>query len=180
MIEPWETLDSHIAFQSRWVSLRQDRVRLPSGIVLDDYFVLQQPNFVKVFGYTAAGEVVFVRQYKHGIGRVVLELPAGFIEPGEAPMEAAIREMREETGYSSELRPAGSWVVDPTRTPTLEHVFWGEVVLSGKQRLDATEDIEVRLVPAANIRDMIASGEIETLSTIAAALYCLPLIGTGL
>lgn len=177
MPEVWETVSSRWVFDSRWVKLRQDTVRLPSGLELDDYFVVQQVgDFVKIFGYTDDGDVVFVRQYKHGIGRVVLELPAGFGEGGEDPDLAAARELREETGYSGALRRVAQWSVNPTREATLEYVYFGRVSYEGRQCLDATEDIEVVLLPAARLPAMIARGEIDVQSTVSAILFCLRLL----
>jgi len=175
--EDWQILSSTRAFDSPWIRVRQDKVRLPNGLELDDYYVVEQLDFVTVFPVTHDGRVVLVREYKHGIGRVLLQLPAGFIEPGEDPAKAAVRELREETGYAGELCKVAEWVVDPTRTPTIEHVYFGRVAPAGKQRLEDTEDIELVLVPAAGIPALVQSGELMALSSVAATLYCLPLIG---
>ena len=176
MPDKWQVLSSKPAFTSPWIRVRQDAVRLPNGIELDDYYVVEQFDFAKVFGITENDEVLFVRQYSHGVGRVTLQLVAGFVEQGEDPGVAAARELREETGYAGQLRKVAEWVVDPTRTPTVEHVYFGRVSRVGEQRLDESEDIEVVLVPATDIRGMIDRGELVAQSSIAAALYCLPLL----
>ena len=176
MPEAWQVLWSKRAFDSPWLHVRQDAVRLPNGIELDDYYVVEQFDFVKIFAVTGDDEVVFVRQYKHGVGRVLLELPAGFIEPGEDPAVAAARELREETGYAGELRKVAEWIVDPTRTPTIEHVYFGRVQREGPQSLDDTEDIEVLLLPASDIPGLIERGELAAESSVSAALYCLPML----
>ena len=177
MPDNWQVLSSKPAFDSSWIRVRQDRVRLPNGLELDDYYVVEQFDFVTVFPVTDDGQVIFVREYKHGIGRVLLQLPAGFVDPGEDSAQAAIRELREETGYAGELRKVAQWVVDPTRTPTIEHIYFGRVAPAGEQRLEATEEIELVLVPAGEIPALIQSGELMALSSVAATLYCLPLLG---
>src|SRR4051794_22611097 len=175
MPEAWRKLGSRRLHDSHWISLRQDQVELPSGIVLDDYYVVEQHDFVKVFAYTASHDVIFVRQYKHGIGRVILELPAGFIERGEDPAAAADRELREETGYrAARLELAAEWVVDPTRTATTEYLFFGQAEFEGAQELDRTEDIEVVLIPADEVPGLIERGELTAVTSVAAALHCLP------
>ena len=177
MLEDWQVVRSETAFATPWFRVNRDTVRLPNGLELDDYYVIHTQDFVKMFAYTQAREVVFVRQYKHGVGRVMLELPAGLIEPDEDAAEAAARELLEETGYAGELRLLDRWVHDPTRSPTMEHLFFGQVEWVATPKPDVTEEIEVVLIPAAEVPALIKSGELYALSSIAAALYCLPLLG---
>lgn len=176
MLEKWEVVASKLAWESPWFRIRQDTVRLPTGLEMDDYYVLEQFDFLKVFALTADDRVVLVRQYKHGVRDVILELPGGFVEHGEDPLQAALRELQEETGYSAELRQVAAFVHDSTRTPTIEHVYMGRVAALGEPHPEETEDIEVVLVPAAELPALIATGEIRAMSTVAAALYCLPLL----
>ncbi|HEX6512794.1 MAG TPA: NUDIX hydrolase [Chloroflexota bacterium] len=177
MPEKWQVLSSEEVFSSPWIKLRREAVRLPSGLELDDYYLVEQPDFVKVFAWTEEGHVVFIREYKHGAGEVVLQLPGGFAEPGEDPREAAERELREETGYAAELRKVAELVVDPTRSRTIEHVFVGPAKQAGPQRLDHSEDVEVVLVPAADLRPLITSGDLRVASTVASVFLCLPHLG---
>src|SRR5262249_61735154 len=80
--QAWEVLGSAYLSRKPWLTLRQDRVRLPGGAVIGEYFVLEYPAWVNVVAVTSEGRVVLVRQYRHGLGRVGIELAAGAGEPG--------------------------------------------------------------------------------------------------
>ncbi|MEO1123540.1 MAG: NUDIX hydrolase, partial [Cyanobacteria bacterium J06639_16] len=95
----WTLLRSRLVFDHRWYKVRQDEVRLPNGEIIDDYFVSVRPDVALVLPITVDREVIFVHQYRHGAGEVLLELPAGTFDPQqEAAETAALRELQEETG----------------------------------------------------------------------------------
>ncbi len=175
-IEKWTTLSSKLVFDHRWYRLRQDTVALPSGVVVDDYFVSLRPDIVTILPITAEGEVVFVRQYRHGVGEILLELPAGTFEPGETPLAVAQRELAEETGYGADVWEAiATFYNSPVKHNNRIHLFKAEpVALRTEQQLDITEDIEVVLKPIAEIPGLIAAGEICVSGTITALALGLP------
>ena len=75
-------------------------MELPSGVVVEDYFVRESRGFCVVFALTPDENVLLVRQYKHGVGEIVTDLPAGVIDAGETPETCAVRELAEETGFT--------------------------------------------------------------------------------
>jgi len=103
-IEPWQLLDSTYSFRDRWLSVRSDTVRLPGGKTLSPYHVVEVADWVNVVAISEAGNIILVDQYRHAVKRVLLEIPAGHVDPKEDREAAARRELLEETGYGG-----GTW-----------------------------------------------------------------------
>lgn len=144
------------------MNLRQDHVRLANGIELEEFHVLEYPDWVSVLCLTRADEVVLVQQYRHGIGQVTLELPAGALGAGEDPLEAARRELLEETGYASDdWHALGTVVPEPSRHSNRAHLF-----LARQSRyvqppeLDDAEAIAVQVRPLAEVLHLADTGAI--------------------
>ena len=76
MLKPWVVEDSRITYADRWLKVRTDRCVSPSGPVIDPFHVLEYPAWVNVVALTPDGEIVLVRQYRHGVQQILLELPA--------------------------------------------------------------------------------------------------------
>jgi ADP-ribose pyrophosphatase len=128
------------------------------------------PDWVNVVALTSDDRVVMVEQYRHGIGRVTLELPGGLIEPGESPIEAGLRELREETGFAGD-EPQLLGAVHPNPayfTNSAHFIVVREAVAVGALQQDSGEDIAVRLVPLASISTLIGNGAITHAVMIAA------------
>ncbi len=148
MINKWELISSEISYQKKWLTVHEQSVKLPKGQVLSPYLVIDVPSFCNVFIVTENEEVVLVKQYRQAAGIMSVELPGGMIDPGEVPEVAALREMQEETGFSSsdiELL----YTIHPN--PPLENnQAWFYLVKGAKQnkniQLDPFEDIELLLV----------------------------------
>lgn len=171
----WRIISSTYPIATPYLRLRSDVVELPDGTVIDDYYVRETHGFSVIFALTPAREVVLVRQYKHGASREVLELPAGGIEPGEAPRDCAIRELAEETGYAGdEPEFVRTFLADPTNSNGEFHVFLiRNAEPRGATNFDTTEDITVELAALADVRDMIADGRINAGSQVASAFAAL-------
>ena len=176
MDEPgWQVAASSYVLESPYLRIRSDRIVLPDGTVIEDYYVRESRGYVIVFALTADRSVVLVRQYKHGAGKVLLELIAGAIDEGEEPQQSAARELAEETGYAAEsIEHVASFVTDPTNADTVAHLFFARgAYRSGEQQLDPTENITVELAALEELRNKIQSGEIDSLPHVGAIYYIL-------
>jgi ADP-ribose pyrophosphatase len=170
-IIPWRVLSREIALDaSPWLRCWVETVQLPTGKVYDDFYTVEMRDFAIVFALTDAYEVVAERNYRHGLGEVATVLPAGFIDDGEAPLHAAQRELREETGYeASQWRSLGSYVLDGNRGCGHMHAFLARGARAAShQELDEMEQIQVELLPLQRLSDMLLNGEVKTIATAAA------------
>ena len=162
-IQKWETLKSEYLFQRPWLTARRDTVRLPDGRTNPEYYVLEYPDWINVIALTTEGDFVMVEQYRHGLGDVFTELVAGVIEPRETPIEAARRELLEESGYGG-----GDWeqfmVIsqNPSCSNNLTYCFIakGVVKISG-QHLDANEDIAVRILKEEEVYALLRDDKMK-------------------
>lgn len=175
-IAPWETLRSEVVFQHRWYHLRRDHVMLPTGQVLDDYFVSVRPDVVLIFALTTDQQVLLVRQYKHGIADILVELPGGVIDAHEtSPLAAAQRELLEETGYAADSFELLAEVVDnPTKdTNRISFFLARNARRVAEQQLDETENIEVLTVPLTELEAWVLNGTIRVAGSMALCLLAL-------
>jgi 8-oxo-dGTP pyrophosphatase MutT (NUDIX family) len=171
-LRAWQVLTDTPLVSHRWLEVRQQRVRLANGHEIDQFHLLQGPNWAGVLCLTADQQVVLVRQYRHGLGGPSLELPAGVIEPEESPLDAARRELREETGFAADdLQPLLMAVPEPARNTTRAHFFFARgAVRIAEIALDHSEELEVVLVPVAELFELIDQGHIVHAAHIGAIL----------
>lgn len=152
-MKPWTVLDTSYLLRTRWLNLRKEHLRLPTGAEIESYYVLEYPDWACVLCLSEEGRVVLVEQYRRGIDRVTLELPAGAIEPGEDPLEGARRELLEETGYASDDWIAlGRYAPNPGRHTNYAHLFVARNARrTAPPDLDESEDLCLRLVEADDL-----------------------------
>ena len=174
-LQKWLILTSEYRVDTKFLRLRADRVQLPDGTVVEEYFVRESRGFAVVLALTSDGLVPLVRQYKHGAGEILLELPAGMIDPDEDPAACAVRELAEETGFTGGApEHVCTLYADPTNATTAMHVFVvRDAARTCEPKLDVTEAIEVETVPLDELRAMAYDGRIAASSQVAAVLLAL-------
>lgn len=163
MVKKWEVLKSDYVLTTKWLTVRKDKVRLPSGYVADDFYVLEYPDWVNVIAITKEGKFLVERQYRHGAQAVVYELCAGTLEKGEDPLKGAKRELLEETGYAG-----GEWELFCISSPNsaamtndcYSFVARG-VEFTGARHLEQTEDIEILLMSYNELKELVKAGGIK-------------------
>lgn len=159
----WKVLDSQkLLSKGTWMNLRQERVQLPSGAIVPEWFVLEFPDWINVIAITKEGNFVMEDQYRHALGETHYELVAGVIDPGESPLEAAQRELSEETGFGG-----GKWELfmtvspNPTNHTNLSYTFLATGVEKLKeQHQEPTEDIHIDIFTPSEVKELLESGQI--------------------
>ncbi len=157
----WKLLSSTYSFRDRWLTLRSDTVALPGGETLTPYHVIESPDWVNAIAITDDGNIVLVEQYRHAVRQTMLELPAGHVDPGEAPEVAVKRELLEETGHEAAhwhdlgaLFPAASRFTNKVRSYLAVGVRPVRAPVSG-----GSETLRVRSIPWAEFVAGLYSGD---------------------
>jgi 8-oxo-dGTP pyrophosphatase MutT (NUDIX family) len=161
----WRVLSQKTVLADRWINVRADSCLTAAGNKIEPYYVLTYPDWVNVVAITPADCLVMVRQYRHGVGRIFLELPGGQVDADDAlPSDAANRELAEETGFiATTMRTIASLFVNPASHTNQVHTCVAtNVTTANVQRLDAGEEgLTVELVPVPDIIDGIFDGRIS-------------------
>jgi 8-oxo-dGTP pyrophosphatase MutT (NUDIX family) len=153
----------YIVRDEPWLSIREEACRTASGHAIDPFYVLEYPDWVNVVALTDDDEIVLVRQYRHAVGRRVLELPSGMIDASDAsPEEAARRELLEETGFAAaSWQQVGQLSANPATHTNTAFCY----LATGARRveeptLDAGEELESLLMPLSEAVRRARGGEL--------------------
>lgn len=160
--DKWKILESNYISRRPWMTARCDKVELPDGRVNPEYWVLEFPDWVNVIAIATDGRMVMVRQYRHALGITSYELCAGVMEEGETPMQAAKRELLEETGFGGgEWREYMTISANPSNHTNMAHNFLAiGVEPMSEQHLDDTEELTYHLFSREEVFGMLRRGEI--------------------
>lgn len=170
------TIDTRRAYSGRIISVDIDRVRFPDGSE-GELEMVRHPGASAVVPFLSdpAGEdpqVLLIRQYRYAAEQFMYEVPAGRLDPGEAPLDCARRELREETGCeASVIEPLTTIYTTPGFTDERIHLFMATGLTQGEAAREADEFMEVEAVPISRCLAMVQQGAISDGKTIVALLY---------
>jgi ADP-ribose pyrophosphatase len=165
-----ETLSSRLVYQGRVVRLRVDAVRMPGGRETTREIV-ERDDCVAVVALDADGKLLLVRQFRKAVGKELLEIPAGGIDPGETPEEAVSREMQEETGYlPRKVEPLGGFYSAPGYATEYLYLYLATDLIPSQLFAEDTEGISLVRVAPEEIPELISSGGICDAKSIAGLL----------
>jgi 8-oxo-dGTP pyrophosphatase MutT (NUDIX family) len=178
-LKPWHVLASRYLLRDRWLTVRADDCVTESGVTVAPYYVLEYPDWAHVAAFDAEGRLLIVRQYRHALGRVCVELPGGIVDPGEAPLVAVQRELAEETGYRADRWEAlGAFSPNPaTHTNTLYGFLAQDVIHNSLPSLDSTETLMHEFISVESLMKMIATGEFAQGLQVGTVLLALQRLG---
>lgn len=165
---PFELLRSEILLKGRAFLIRRDYVKTPDGRETK-FDIIEHGGSVIIVPVDQAGNVLFVRQYRHATGMDLLELPAGTLEEGEDPVICAAREIREETGFAADkIEKIGDFYLAPGYSTEFMHVYLAQELRYDPLEADADEFLSVETIPFAGAIQMAERGEMPDAKSLAA------------
>ncbi len=169
---PWELLETEHLQDCRVFRVARSIARSPRTGQEHSFYRIDADDWVNIVPLTASGEVVMIRQYRHGSREVTLEIPGGIVDPGESPLAAGLRELREETGYAAETaEPTGMVNPNPALFGNRVYSFVArDVRLAGAIENEGSEETHVELVSRAELPELLGAGRI-THALVVAALF---------
>ena len=159
----WKIISSEYLYRESWFTVRKDVCEKPDGKIVDPYYVFEFPEWATALPLTQEGKVVIVKQYRHALGEICIELPGGCIDDTDgSPEEGIRRELMEETGYTfDQVHNLGVISANPSTNNNLMHMF---VATGGRkvaeQVLDHNEEIEVFEISIEDLKELIQQRKI--------------------
>lgn len=175
----WKVLSSEYIHRGPWATLRTDVCEMPDGRIVDQYYVLEYPNWVNAVAVTEDNKILMVTQYRHAAGVVCLEIPGGVIDGTELPEDAIKRELLEETGYEfNDVELISTVYPNPS---TANNVTYGYLARGGKkvsgQSLDEHEEIVVEEFTIAKVKQLLLDQKIPQALHCTALFYAMVKLG---
>ena len=176
-LKKWKLVDTKLICRSNFLEVFDDKVILPSGKEVT-FTKIELRDFVSVLPFTD-NKIVMIEILRYPRDCLSLEIPSGHIEDGESPKESAFRELEEETGYRAEQLVCMGCFHPLSRSTQQAHLFLAKDLKKGAQRLEETEQINVKLMSINNIKKMLMAGKITHAPTLLALQRFLLMRQTG-
>lgn len=176
----WKTLSSEYLFNDQWFKVRKEKCETPRGKIIDPYYVYEFATWVGALPLTEDGKIIMVKQYRHALGEVCIEIPGGCVDDTDKNNEEAIaRELLEETGYSfSSFEYLGKISPNPSTNSNLLHMFLAKGgKKTSEQHLDGNEEIEVVELSISELKQLLHENKIVQAMHVSCILYALLKLG---
>jgi len=176
--KPWKTLSSRSVYENPWTRVREDIAEMPNGKTTI-YGVVECGHCVGVLPFLEDNQIVLVRQYRYVFGENNRwEMPTGGVKSGETIIEAAHRELREESGYDAlELDPVCTYYPSKSIVQEVAHLFFGRGLTQVRELPDLTEFFEIETFPFDQVLQMVKDSEIRDSMSVIAILHAARKLG---
>jgi ADP-ribose pyrophosphatase len=170
----WRTLENNRVYENRWITLYQDKVQLSNTGETIEYTWYKAPDVVLVVPFLDENTLIMIKQFRYPLQKILLEFPAGHIDPGENMLKTARRELLEETGYLAKvIEHVYSYHPSVSKSRQIVHLFKAIDLTKDKPRFETTEAItEIEAISVNQLRDLIKEKKVENAGTLIAYLIC--------
>lgn len=166
-----KTVKSTAIFKGKVIDLYVDEVELPNGKIATRE-IIKHPGAVAIIAMTNEGKLVLVQQYRKPLERLIYEIPAGKLDPGEDPSDCALRELQEETGYTCEsMEHVVSFSTSPGFADEVLHVYFTDTLVAGARNLDEDEFLDNHEVTLEEALELVKTKEIFDAKTVYAVQF---------
>jgi ADP-ribose pyrophosphatase len=155
----WKQIKKRVLFKNKWICFRNDLVKRPDNEIVE-YALVDQRDYSAALCLTVTNKILMIKQFRYPWRDYSFEIPSGLLEENENPKDAALREIREETGYRTEFLNYLMKFHDVGFANGWGYLFFGRVSKVGKQNLDANEFMEVKKVEISTVEEMVKNNEI--------------------